>query len=168
MHSVQTTEGLAKPQAYRLISEQVSALLEGERDGLANAANTAALLFEALPQLNWAGFYLLRGGELVVGPFQGKVACVRIAMGKGVCGTAAAERRTLLVPDVDAFPGHIVCDPASRSEIVVPLVHEGRLLGVLDIDASVRERFDEDDAAGLEAVARLLVSGSDWGWLPSE
>ena len=168
MHSVQTTEGLAKPQAYRLIGEQVSALLEGERDGLANAANTAALLFEALPQLNWAGFYLLRGGELVVGPFQGKVACVRIAMGKGVCGTAAAERRTLVVPDVDAFPGHIFCDPASRSEIVVPLVHEGRLLGVLDIDASVRERFDEDDAAGLEAVAHLLVSGSDWGWLPSE
>ncbi len=166
MHIVHDTHGLAKPEAYQLVNEQVAALLSDERDGLANAANTAALLYEALPELNWVGFYFLRGGELVVGPFQGRVACVRIAMGKGVCGTAAEERRTVIVPDVNAFPGHIVCDAASQSEIVIPLIHDGRLLGVMDIDGSVRERFDETDAAGLESVADLLLRGSDWDWLP--
>ncbi|HET8769358.1 MAG TPA: GAF domain-containing protein [Gemmatimonadaceae bacterium] len=166
MHVVHDTRGLPKAEAYQLVLEQVSALLEGERDGLANASNTAALLYEALPDLNWVGFYFLRGGELVVGPFQGKVACVRIAMGKGVCGTAAVERRTVIVPDVNEYPGHIVCDAASQSEVVIPLVHQGRVLGVFDIDGSVRGRFDDVDAAGLESVAALLLEGSDWDWLP--
>ena len=166
MHVVHDTRGLPKAEAYQLVLEQVSALLDGERDGLANLSNTAALLYEALPDLNWIGFYFLRGGELVVGPFQGKVACVRIAMGKGVCGTAAVERRTVVVPDVNEYPGHIVCDAASQSEVVIPLVHQGRLLGVFDIDGAVRGRFDDVDAAGLESVAALLLEGSDWDWLP--
>jgi L-methionine (R)-S-oxide reductase len=166
MHVVASTEGLSKQATYRLIAEQAAGLLQGERDGLANAANISALLRESLPTLNWVGFYFMRDGELVLGPFQGKVACVRIAIGRGVCGTAARDRATQVVADVDQFPGHIACDSASRSEVVVPLVHEGRLLGVLDLDSPVRARFDEDDAAGLERVAQLLVNGSDWSWLP--
>jgi L-methionine (R)-S-oxide reductase len=140
----------------------VAGLLEGERDPWANAANTAALVFETLPQLNWAGFYFLRGGELVVGPFQGRTACVRIPLGAGVCGTAAARRETVIVPDVHAFPGHIACDSASNSEIVIPLLAEGRLVGVLDLDSPRHARFDKDDAALLEAVAARLVAASDW------
>jgi L-methionine (R)-S-oxide reductase len=142
-----------KAADYRRLAAELRALLAGESDTVANAANTAALLFDALPEVNWAGFYFVRDAELVVGPFQGKPACVRIALGRGVCGTAAAERRTLVVPDVEQFPGHIACDAASRSEIVIPLVTQGRLLGVLDIDSPRPARFDQDDAAGLELVA---------------
>jgi len=146
-----------KPKAYAELAQQLAGLLAGERDLIANAANTAALLFAALPEVNWAGFYFLKDGELVVGPFQGQPACVRIALGRGVCGTAAAERRTLVVPDVHAFPGHIACDAASRSEIVVPLLDRGRLLGVLDLDSPVPGRFDAADAAGLEPLAGLFI-----------
>jgi GAF domain-containing protein len=128
---------------------------------LANAANLSALLYHSLPDLNWAGFYLLRAGELVLGPFQGKVACVRIPLGQGVCGTAAQRRETIVVPDVHAFPGHIACDAASRSEIVLPLLHNGRLSGVLDLDSPIPERFDRDDAAGLEALVDLFLRSSD-------
>jgi GAF domain-containing protein len=149
-----------KPQDYARLVQELKALLAGERDLIANAANTAALLFEALPQINWAGFYLLKDGELVVGPFQGKPACVRIALGRGVCGTAAAERRTLLVADVHEFPGHIACDAASRSEIVVPLLRGTTLVGVLDIDSPHPARFDADDARGLEAVAAAFLAGT--------
>lgn len=134
----------------------------GERDPWANSGNAAALVFEALPDLNWAGFYFLRGGELVVGPFQGRVACVRIPLGAGVCGTAAARRATVIVPDVHAFPGHIACDSASNSEIVVPLVAGDRLIGVLDVDSPRFDRFTAADAGLLEALARLLVDACDW------
>jgi len=151
-----------KAADYGLVGRELAALLAGERDLVANAANTAALLFDALPELNWAGFYFLKRDELVVGPFQGKPACVRIALGRGVCGTAAAQQRTLIVPDVHAFPGHIACDAASRSEIVVPLFSGGTLRGVLDIDSPREGRFDEADALGLEALARLFESASDW------
>ena len=156
-HAVGRYEFKNKDADYARLAAELRALLEGERDRIANAANTAALLFEALPEVNWAGFYFLQGGELVVGPFQGKPACVRIALGKGVCGTAAAQRRTLLVPDVQEFPGHIACDAASRSEIVVPLLAGGALLGVLDIDSPRAARFDEADARGLESLAELFV-----------
>ena len=134
----------------------------GERDPWANAANAAALLFECVQDLNWAGFYLLRGGELVVGPFQGRVACVRIPLGSGVCGTAAARRATLVVSDVHAFPGHIACDAASNSEIVVPLLAGERLVGVLDLDSPLLNRFGADDARLLEALAERLVAASEW------
>lgn len=134
----------------------------GERDPWANAANAAALVFETLPELNWAGFYFLRGGGLVVGPFQGRIACVRIPLGQGVCGTAAEKRATLIVPDVHAFPGHIACDAASNSEIVVPLVADGRLIGVLDLDSPRLGRFGADDAKLLEALAGKIVAASDW------
>jgi L-methionine (R)-S-oxide reductase len=148
--------------ADRDLAQLVAGVLEGERDPWANAANTAALVFECLPELNWAGFYFLRGGELVVGPFQGRTACVRIAMGAGVCGTAAKRREVVIVPDVHAFPGHIACDTASNSEIVVPLLSNGRLIGVLDLDSPRRGRFDKSDAELLEPVAARLVAGSDW------
>ena len=134
----------------------------GERDPWANAANAAALIYESLPDLNWAGFYFLRGGGLVVGPFQGRVACVRIPVGQGVCGTAAARRTTLVVPDVHRFPGHIACDAASNSEIVVPLLDRDRLIGVLDVDSPRIDRFTPDDARLLEALAQRIVSASDW------
>jgi GAF domain-containing protein len=134
----------------------------GERDPWANAANAAALVFELLPDLNWAGFYFLRGGELVVGPFQGRVACVRIPVGAGVCGSAALQRTTVIVPDVHAFPGHIACDSASNSEIVVPLVAGERLIGVLDLDSTRLDRFTADDAQLLEALAVLVVAACDW------
>jgi GAF domain-containing protein len=149
-----------KPADYRRLAQQLEALLAGETDLIANAANTAALLFDALPAINWAGFYFLRSGELVVGPFQGKPACVRIPLGRGVCGSAAAERRTLVVPDVQAFAGHIACDAASRSEIVVPLLDAGTLLGVLDIDSPQPARFDAADAAGLEHLAALFMAAT--------
>jgi GAF domain-containing protein len=149
-----------KAADYAALRQELAALLAGERDLIANAANTAALLFEALPRINWAGFYFLKDGELVVGPFQGKPACVRIALGRGVCGTAAAERRVLVVPDVHQFPGHIACDAASRSEIVLPLITDGQLLGVLDIDSPVPDRFDAEDARGLAALAAVFMAGS--------
>jgi GAF domain-containing protein len=151
-----------KPAIYGAIVAQLGGLLAGERDPWANSANAAALLFASLPDLNWAGFYFLRGGELVVGPFQGQPACVRIALGRGVCGTAAAERRTLVVPDVHAFADHIACDGASNSEAVVPIVSDGRLVGVLDLDSPSLARFDEADAAGLERIAALIAAGCDW------
>ena len=134
----------------------------GERDPWANAANAAALVYECVPDLNWAGFYFMRGGELVVGPFQGRVACVRIPLGQGVCGTAAARRATLIVPDVHAFPGHIACDAASNSEIVVPLVAAGRLVGVLDLDSPRLGRFGPEDAKLLESLAERIMAASDW------
>lgn len=149
-----------KAADYASLASELTALLAGESDLVANAANTSALLFDALPDINWAGFYFLKAGELVVGPFQGKPACVRISMGKGVCGTAAQQRRTLVVPDVDAFPGHIACDAASRSEIVVPLLTGGTLVGVLDIDSPTPARFDEVDREGLERVAAIFLSAS--------
>jgi len=161
MHVVSSTAGLSKSEAYRSLNVQLAGVLTGERDGLANTANAAALLYQGLPDLNWAGFYFLRDGELVLGAFQGKVACVRIALGKGVCGTAAQRRETVVVPDVHAFPGHIACDAASRSEIVVPLIHEGKLRGVLDLDSPKVARFDREDAAGLQETVRLLLAGSD-------
>ena len=138
--------------------ETLRALLAGEYDLVANAANTAALLFHTLDRVNWAGFYFLQGDELVLGPFQGQAACVRIPLGRGVCGTAAARRETIMVPDVHLFPGHIACDAASRSEIVVPLVKDGTLLGVLDIDSPVAERFSDDDKALCEAAATVLLA----------
>ncbi len=145
-------------ERYASLEQQAAALVHGERDAVANAANLAALIFQGVPRLNWAGFYLLRDGELVVGPFQGLPACVRIPLGAGVCGTAAAERRTIVVDDVDAFPGHIPCDAASRSEVVVPLVSgTGELLGVLDVDSPRKARFGPADVAGLEAIARRYV-----------
>lgn len=150
-----------KREHYGELRQELAALLAGETDGLANAANMSALYFHALPDLNWLGFYFVRGSELVLGPFQGKVACVRIALGRGVCGTAARERRSIIVPDVHAFPGHIACDAASRSEIVVPLLYEGRLLGVLDLDSPRESRFDGDDQAGLEGAVEVLLRGSE-------
>jgi GAF domain-containing protein len=148
-----------KRALYPRLGQDLAALLAGESDLVANAANTAALLYAVLPQLNWAGFYFARAsGELVLGPFQGRPACVRIAPGRGVCGAAAASRRTVLVPDVHAFPGHIACDAASRSEIVVPLLRaDGSLLGVLDLDSPVAARFDAEDQAGLESMAAIFM-----------
>ncbi len=149
-----------KAAGYRELEKQLRALLHGERDFIANCANTTALLWHSLPDLNWAGVYRLVDGELVLGPFQGKPACVRIQVGKGVCGTAAITGKTVLVPDVHQFPGHIACDAASRSEIVVPLIKSGDLLGVLDLDSPKLNRFDAADKAGLESiVAGLLASG---------
>ncbi len=141
---------------------QARGLLAGERDPWANAANLAALIWLSVPRLNWCGFYFQRGGSLVLGPFQGRPACVRIAPGRGVCGAAAASRRTLIVPDVHAFPGHIACDAASNSELVVPLVDGSRLIGVLDLDSPEFARFQPEDARRLERLGTLLVAGSDW------
>lgn len=149
-----------KAAAYAELEKQLRALLHGERDFIANCANTSALLWHALPDLNWAGVYRLVDGTLVLGPFQGKPACVRIPLGKGVCGTAAATRKTVLVPDVHAFPGHIACDAASRSEIVIPLVKDGQLLGVLDLDSPKVSRFDTGDQAGLERLAAVLAESA--------
>jgi L-methionine (R)-S-oxide reductase len=161
MHEVKSKAGLSKGALYGQLVVQMEGLFSGERDGLANMANTAALIYQMLPDLNWAGFYILRGDELVLGPFQGKIACVRIGMGRGVCGTAAVRLETIVVRDVEAFPGHIACDAASKSEIVVPLVVKGRLLGVLDLDSPLIGRFDEEDALGLNAAAKVLLESSD-------
>ncbi len=155
------TEG-PKTAVYEELARQARGLFEGERDLIANAANLSALIAFHLPQLNWAGVYFLKGGELVLGPFQGKPACVRIAVGKGVCGTSVATGRSVLVPDVHAFPGHIACDDASNAELVVPLVRDGAVLGVLDLDSPVKGRFDLDDQRGVEGLAALLVNSSDW------
>jgi GAF domain-containing protein len=147
----------SKPEQYAQLLQQARGLLHGEPDRIANAANLAALVYHALPSLNWVGFYFFDGNELVVGPFQGQPACVRIALGRGVCGTAAISRRTQRVADVDAFPGHIPCDSASRSELVVPLFMGDALIGVFDLDSPERDRFDAEDQAGLEAVARTYL-----------
>jgi GAF domain-containing protein len=157
-----TTLSGSKPEQYAQLLEQARALLHGERDRVANAANLSALVYHALPDLNWVGFYFLDGEELVVGPFQGLPACVRIPLGKGVCGAAAHSRRTQRIEDVHAFPGHIACDSASNSELVVPLVDAaGALLGVFDLDSPRRARFDADDQDGLEALAAAFLQASD-------
>ena len=148
----------SKADLYRDLLSALDALTADEPDAIANMANASALIWQYLPDLNWAGFYRAVEGELVLGPFQGKAACIRIALGKGVCGTAAATRTTQLVEDVHAFPGHIACDAASRSELVVPIVRDGVLLGVLDLDSPEPARFDGEDAAGCEALAALLAS----------
>jgi L-methionine (R)-S-oxide reductase len=161
MHVITSNPSLSKAAAYREMNEQLSGLFSGERNGLANCANMTAVLYQVLTGVNWVGFYFLNGGELVLGPFQGKVACVRIEMGRGVCGTAAVRRQTLVVPDVHEFPGHIACDAASRSEIVVPIVQQDRLLGVLDVDSPDLARFDDDDRHGLVSSVKLLLQSSD-------
>ncbi|HVI97582.1 MAG TPA: GAF domain-containing protein [Sphingomonas sp.] len=148
----------SKIELYRDLLSAIDAITVGEPDPIANMANAAAVIWQFLPDLNWAGFYRLVEGELVLGPFQGKAACIRIAIGSGVCGTAAAERTTQLVEDVNAFPGHIACDAASASELVVPIVAGERLIGVLDLDSPHVRRFDAEDAAGCEAIAALLAA----------
>jgi L-methionine (R)-S-oxide reductase len=150
-----------KPTLYAALAADLRALLHDEHDLIANAANMASLIFYTLPDLNWAGIYLLKDGELVLGPFQGKPACVRIALGKGVCGTAAARRQSVVVPDVHEFPGHIACDSASRSELVVPLLTGDQLLGVLDLDSPTPSRFDAADRAGCETLVRVFVDSLD-------
>ncbi len=155
--------GSEKHPAYDDLAAQLAALIAGEPDLVANTANMAALIYHGLPELNWAGFYFTRHGELVLGPFQGKPACVRIAWGNGVCGTAASRGTAIVVPDVDEFPGHIACDAASRSELVVPLVAGGRVVGVLDLDSPRRGRFDDADRMSFERlVAILLAHHRDW------
>jgi len=154
-HSVSSND---KPALYAELVQQLRSLIATEPDRIANLANASALLFSLLPDLNWAGFYLLKDGELVVGPFQGKPACVRIAVGKGVCGTAALRRTTVVVPDVHEFPGHIACDTDSNSEIVVPIISTaGELLGVLDLDSPLKARFDAADKQGLERFVATLL-----------
>jgi len=148
----------SKPELYDQLASQLSSLLAGERDLIANAANFSSLIFQTLPDLNWAGFYFAKDNELVLGPFQGKPACVRIRLGQGVCGAGAAKCETVIVPNVHEFPGHIACDSASNSEIVVPLMKGSRLLGVLDLDSPLPSRFDQEDAAGLENLVRILLS----------
>jgi GAF domain-containing protein len=153
-----TIKARSKAELYHDLHAAIDALTADEPDAIANMANVAAVIWEYLPDLNWAGFYRAIDGELVLGPFQGKAACIRIAMGKGVCGTAAQTRETQLVEDVFAFPGHIACDAASRSELVVPIVHDGQLFGVLDLDSPSTARFDAEDAAGCEALVALIAS----------
>ncbi len=152
-----TIDQSSKTELYRDLHSALDALTDGEQDPIANIANAAALIWQYLPDLNWAGFYRLIGDTLVVGPFLGKPACIRIAIGDGVCGAAAKTRETQLVEDVHAFPGHIACDAASRSELVVPIVHGGRLIGVLDLDSPTAARFDAVDATGCEALMALLA-----------
>ena len=154
----QLSETLPKPELYATLTAQLRSLIADEPDPIANMANAAALLYHALPEVNWAGFYLLKGNILVLGPFQGQPACVRIPLGRGVCGTAAERRCTLRVPNVDEFPGHIACDSASKSELVIPLIDgANRVIGVLDIDSPMLARFDEHDEAGLQTLAGLIA-----------
>jgi L-methionine (R)-S-oxide reductase len=148
----------SKREVYETMAQQLEALLAGEKDVLANAANTAAMIYQSLPMLNWVGFYFLKGGELVLGPFQGKPACTRVAMGRGVCGAAAVRRETLVVPNVHEFPGHIACDCESSSEIVVPVLLGERLIGVLDVDSPILDRFDVDDREGMERAVQIFVA----------
>lgn len=150
-------EAADKPTLYSDLASALEGLVAGEPDGIANMANAAALMWESLPDINWVGFYRMIGDELVLGPFQGRPACIRMKLGEGVCGTAAATRATQLVEDVHAFPGHIACDSASNSEIVVPIVRDGELLGVLDIDSPSRARFDSEDQAGCERLAKIMA-----------
>ncbi|HWN11435.1 MAG TPA: GAF domain-containing protein [Pyrinomonadaceae bacterium] len=155
------SETVSKAELYSNLALQLRSLLEGECDFIANAANVSSLLFHSLPDLNWAGFYLYKEGELVLGPFQGEPACVRIAIGKGVCGTAAEIRQTVVVENVHEFPGHIACDSKSQSEIVVPLIKDQQLIGVLDLDSPLLSRFDDEDARGLNELAEIFVTMSD-------
>lgn len=158
MFHITASTATDKAEAYAELATQLRGLLAGESDFIANAANLAAFIFHTLPDLNWAGVYRLSGRELILGPFQGRPACVRIPVGKGVCGTAAATRQTVLVADVHTFPGHIACDAASRAEIVIPLLQQGQLLGVLDLDSPTPGRFDAADQAGLENFAAILLA----------
>ena len=149
---------ISKPELYLELANQLRALIQGETDSVANMANCAALIFNSVPRLNWAGFYLLKGGELVLGPFQGPTACVRIAIGRCVCGTAAEKHMTLRVADVTLFAGHIACDTASKSEIVVPLLtNDAHLIGVLDVDSPELDRFDAEDEVGLKAIGKIMA-----------
>ena len=163
-----TTPSASLKPDYAMLRKQIASILEGERDLTANASQFSAFIYDTVADLNWAGFYLTRPSkdgsreELLVGPFQGKVACARIPFGRGVCGTSAAERRTVLVPDVHAFPGHIACDSASNSEIVIPLVKDGKVVGVFDIDSPSLNRFSEEDQAGLEALVAAFIAGTDF------
>jgi L-methionine (R)-S-oxide reductase len=161
MFEVEPVKVKDKTELYDFLGKQVENLLEGEQDIIANCANFTALLYHYLPDINWLGFYFFKEGQLVIGPFQGKPACVRIAMGKGVCGTAAAKRETLIVPNVNKFPGHITCDAESKSEIVLPMVKDDGLIGVLDIDSPIYDRFDYEDQAGIERLLALLISKTD-------
>jgi GAF domain-containing protein len=153
-----------KSELYKTLAEQVSSLLADESDFIANAANFSSLVFHSLPDVNWAGFYLMKNGELVLGPFQGKPGCLRIKLGKGVCGAAAELEQTIVVPNVHEFPGHIACDPVTNSEIVVPLFKDQRLLGVLDLDSPVIGRFDEIDAQGLNNLLAVFTASITRGW----
>lgn len=161
-----TPEASSRPD-YAMLTRQVTSILEGERDLTANAAQFSAFVYDTIAELNWAGFYLTvpskkgEGQDLLVGPFQGKVACARIPFGRGVCGASAQERRTILVPDVHAFPGHIACDSASNAEIVIPLIKDGKLIGVFDIDSPALNRFSEEDQAGLEAMVAAFLDATD-------
>lgn len=157
MYAFEPDPALPKPELYRELSEAARALTLGEPDRIANMANVAALVWQFVPRLNWAGFYRLVEGELVLGPFQGKPACIRIALGQGVCGTAAASGETQVVADVHAFPGHIACDAASRSELVVPVLRQGQVVAVIDLDSPESARFDTEDAAGIEALAAAIA-----------
>ena len=159
MFATADLSALPKPELYRELASQISALIQDETDSVANMANVASLIFHSVPRLNWVGFYLLKGGELVLGPFQGRIACVRIAFGRGVVGKAAEKRATIRVADVNEFPGHIACDMASKSEIVVPLTSsDSHLLGVLDVDSPELDRFDADDEAGLKAIGQIIAA----------
>ena len=158
-----TNQGATKAELYESLAAQLRSLLEGERDAVANMANFASLLFHSLPDVNWSGFYILKEKELVLGPFQGKPACIRIPVGEGVCGTAAARRETILVANVHEFPGHIACDSASNSEIVVPIVAGEALIGVLDLDSPLLSRFDDDDAKGLNELVEIFIVATDLG-----
>jgi GAF domain-containing protein len=167
MHTLERVEqAKSKYALYQQIFEQLQELIGSESNFIANAANTSALLFQSLPDINWVGFYIAEGQELVLGPFQGKPACVRIPFGRGVCGKAAAQRSTVIVSDVNQFPGHIACDTASQSEIVVPLLNWGRILGVLDIDSASLNRFDEEDEEGLESLVSVFLSSQTTNDLP--
>jgi GAF domain-containing protein len=167
MHTLERVEqAKSKYALYQQIFEQLQELIGSESNFIANAANTSALLFQSLPDINWVGFYIAEGQELVLGPFQGKPACVRIPFGRGVCGKAAAQRSTVIVSDVNQFPGHIACDTASQSEIVVPLLNWGRMLGVLDIDSASLNRFDEEDEEGLESLVSVFLSSQTTNDLP--
>jgi L-methionine (R)-S-oxide reductase len=157
MYDFAADPDLPKAELYRELAQAAEALTAGEPDGVANMANLAALIWQFVPELNWAGFYRVVEGELVLGPFAGKPACIRIALGQGVCGTAAATKQTQLVADVHAFPGHIACDAASRSELVVPVIHEGAVIAVIDLDSPRLARFDAEDAAGIEALAASMA-----------
>jgi len=153
---------ITKSDLYNLLSRQASSLFDSERDFIANAANLSALLFHSLPDVNWVGFYVLKDNELVLAPFQGKIACVRLPLGKGVCGTCAVERKSIVVGNVHEFPGHIACDASSNSEIVIPLISNERLIGVLDIDSPVIDRFDKDDQHGLEQISNIFLYNSEF------
>ena len=157
MYDFTATADLPKPELYRELASAAAALSDGEPDAVANMANVAALIWQFVPRLNWAGFYRAQGRELVLGPFAGKPACIRIPFGQGVCGAAAASGETQLVPDVHAFPGHIACDADSRSELVVPVLREGAVIAVIDLDSPQPDRFDAEDARGIEALAALIA-----------